>query len=257
MFNLHKRFPWIVSSGLAMLFLGVALAGTPIGSQIEKAAGLPVNSGILIQQLLLVLFSAIAVTLFGGWRAAGFFKSISWNSLLYAVPPLIGPVFLLFTTGIARSDPLQVMMLVIFTAMIGFAEEALCRGVILQGFLARGPMLAALFSSLIFGSMHLVQIFYGMSIGMALLYVVYAGLIGFGFAAPYLRSGGAIWPLILVHGLYDLLGKLGHGWGAQAQPTSSFEVVVRLALAVLVGIYGVWLLKRKVATPVALAPASD
>jgi hypothetical protein len=140
-------------------------------------------------------------------------------------------------------------MLIVFTAMIGFAEEALCRGMMIQAFLPRGPMQAAIISSLIFGSMHLIQIFYGMSVGMALLFAVYAALIGFGFAAPYLRSGGAIWPLITVHALYDLLGKLGHGWGAQAQPTSSFEVLVRLVLAILVGLYGFWLLRRK--TPVA------
>ena len=80
------------------------------------------------------------------------------------------------------------------------------------------------------------------------LYAVYAALIGFGFAAPYLRSGGAIWPVVTVHALFDFLGKLGHGWGAQAQPTSSVEVVVRLVLAVLVGLYGLWLLRRQ--TPV-------
>jgi membrane protease YdiL (CAAX protease family) len=148
-------------------------------------------------------------------------------------------------------------MLVIFTAMIGFAEEALCRGVMIQAFLARGPMRAAVYSSLIFGSMHLIQVFYGMPIGTALLYAVYASLIGFGFAAPYLRGGGAIWPLILMHGLYDLLGKLGHGWGTQAQPTTSFEAVVRLGLAVLVGIYGFWLLRQKSTVPAAAVAVTN
>lgn len=257
MFNIHKRFPWIITTGCALLFLGAALLGTPLGNVIEKSAGLPANSGILIQQLLLVGVSALLVTLFGGWRAAGFFKPMTWNSMLYAIPPLIGPLFLLFTTGFVEMVPLQIAMLVVFTAMIGFAEEALCRGMMLQVFMPRGPMQAAIFSSLIFGSMHLVQLFYGMSIGMALLYVVYASLIGFGFAAPYIRGGGSIWPLIIVHGLYDLLGKLGHGWGAQAQPTSSFEVVVRLVLAVLVGIYGFWLLKRKNSERTTVVPAID
>lgn len=254
MFNLHKRTPWIVSIVSALLFLAVALVGTPFGNWIERIASLPVNSGILIQQLLLAIFSTLLVTLFGGWHEAGFLKPISWSNLLYAFPPLIGPIFLLFFSGIAASDPIQIAMLVVFTAMIGFAEEALCRGMMLNAFLPRGAMQAAVFSSFIFGSMHLVQIFYGMSIGMALLYVVYASLIGFGFAAPFIRSGGAIWPMIFVHGLYDLLGKLGHGWGAQAQPTSSFEIIVRLVLAVLVGIYGFWLLKRKSTEPVASAP---
>jgi len=254
MFSTHKRFPWFVSVGSALLFLAVALVGTPLGNQIEKNAGLPVNSGILIQQLLLVILSATLVTLFGGWREAGFFKPIRWSPYFYAFPPLIGPIFLLFNSGFTGVDPLQISMLLVFTAMIGFAEEALCRGIMLQAFLPRGPVQAALFSSLIFGSMHLVQVFYGMPIGTALLYVVYAGLIGFGFAAPYIRGGGSIWPVIVVHGLYDFLGKMGHGWGAQAQPTSSFEIVVRLSLAVLVGVYGFWLLKRKSAITVAPVP---
>jgi len=118
-------------------------------------------------------------------------------------------------------------------------------------------MQAALFSSLVFGSMHLIQVFYGMPISTALLYVVYASLLGFGFAAPFIRGGGAIWPVIIAHGLFDLLGKLGHGWGAQAQPTASFEAVVRLALAVLVGIYGFWLLKRKSGAPAAVPAGAD
>jgi len=244
MYTLHKRHPWIVSFASALLFLAVALVGTPIGNWIEISAHLPTNSGILIQQLLLVIVSAMAVTLFGGWREAGFQKPIQFKAFLYACPPLIGPIFLLFYSGIAATEPIQIIMLIVFTSMIGFAEEALCRGLMVQAFLSRGILPAAIISSIIFGSMHLVNIFYGMSIGMALLYVVYAALIGFGFAAPYLRSGGAIWPLIIVHALYDFLGKLGHGWGAQAQPTSSFEVVVRLVLAVLVGIYGFWLLRR-------------
>ena len=248
MYTLHKRYPWVVSYASALLFLAVAFVGTPIGNQIEQAAHLPVNSGILIQQFLLVIVSALAVTLFGGWREAGFDKLFQFKAFLFAVPPLIGPIFLLFYSGVIVSEPLQIVMLIVFTAMIGFAEEALCRGVMIQTFLPRGPMQAAIISSLIFGSMHLIQIFYGMSVGMALLFAVYAALIGFGFAAPYLRSGGAIWPLITVHALFDLLGKLGHGWGAQAQPTSSFEVLVRLVLAILVGIYGFWLLRRK--TPV-------
>ena len=254
MFKIHQRFPWIVSIGSAVLFLAVALAGTPIGNSIEMSAGLPVNSGILIQQLLLVMLSALLVTLLGGWRKAGFFKPIQWKALLYAVPPLIGPIFLLFMSGFAETNPLQIIMLVIFITMIGFAEEALCRGMILQAFMPRGPMQAAVFSSLIFGSMHLIQVFYGMPVTTALLYVVYAGLIGFGFAAPYIKGGGAIWPLIIVHGLYDLLGKLGHSWGAQAQPTSTFEIVVRLGLAVLVGMYGFRLLKQKSHVPAPIAP---
>jgi len=243
MTNLHQRFPWIASIICAVLFLALALAGTPLGNQIERSARLPVNSGILIQQLLLALFSALAVTLFGGWRAAGFAKWFDWRALLLYLPPLVGPVIILLFTGIAATDVTQLVMLVVFTAMIGFAEEALCRGVMVNAFLPRGMLKAALYSSLIFGSMHLVNLFYGMNPGMALLYVVYAALIGFGFAAPYLRSGGAIWPAIGAHALYDFIGKVGHGWGAQAQPTSSTEAVIRLVVAILVGLYGIWLLR--------------
>lgn len=249
MSNLHSRFPWIVSFTLALLFLGVALLGTPIGNQIEQAARLPVNSSILIQQALLVLFSALAVTIFGGWRKAGFDKPVRLGALLLAFPPLLAPIIMIFITGVIVRDPLQILMLLVFTAMVGFAEETLCRGVMIGAFLPRGPMQAAVISSLIFGSMHLINLFYGGDLATALLTVIYAALIGFGFAAPYLRSGGAIWPLVIVHGLYDFLGKMGHGWGAQAQPTTSIDIVVRLSIAVMVGVYGFWLLRQKRTSP--------
>ncbi len=71
---------------------------------------------------------------------------------------------------------------------------------------------------------------------------MYAALIGFGFAAPYLRSHGAIRPAFCAHGLYDFIGKVGH-LGIQAQPTSSTEAVIRLVVAILFGLYGLWLLR--------------
>lgn len=135
------------------------------------AAHLPVNSGILIQQLLLVLFSALVVTVFGGWRKSGFDKPIRLSALLLAFPPLLAPIIMIFITGIIVHDPLQILMLVVFTAVVGFAEEALCRGVMLGAFLPRGPMHAALISSLIFGSMHLINLFYGGDVFIALLTV--------------------------------------------------------------------------------------
>ena len=52
MYTVHKRYPWIVSIGSVLIFLLVALVGTPIGNRIESLAGLPVNSGILIQQVM-------------------------------------------------------------------------------------------------------------------------------------------------------------------------------------------------------------
>jgi membrane protease YdiL (CAAX protease family) len=251
MSNLHWRYPWLVTVALALAFTLLAVVGTPLGNWIEAAARLPQNTGILIQQALLVVFSAGAVTVFGGWRRAGFARPVHWRSALLFLPLLIAPVIILARLGIAVVDPVQLALLVVFTLMIGFAEEALCRGVMLGAFLPRGPVRAAVLSSLIFGSMHLVNLFYGLDLVTALLYVIYAALIGFGLAAPFLRGGGAIWPAIAVHSLFDFIGKLAHGWGAQAQPTSSFEVVVRLGAAVLVGLYAAWLLRGARAAPAA------
>ena len=249
MSKLHERYPWIVSFSIALLFLVISVVGTPIGNQIEQAARLPVDSGVLIQQLLLTVYCALLVIVFGGWRQAGFFKRVDARTFLFFLPPLATPVIALFFTGIAPIDVTRLFMLVIFTVMIGFAEESLCRGVMLGAFLSRGAMKAAVYSSLIFGSMHLINVYYGMNIATGLLYVIYAALIGFGFAAPYLKSGGAIWPVIFVHGLYDFLGKIGHGWGTQALPMSSNETVFRLVMAILIGIYGFWVLKSNRTAP--------
>src|SRR5512147_234708 len=54
MYDLHKRYPWLIGSGSMIVFLIIALVGTPIGDKLEHWAGLPLNSGVLIQQVLLV-----------------------------------------------------------------------------------------------------------------------------------------------------------------------------------------------------------
>src|SRR5579859_4266839 len=108
MTQLHIRHPWIVSIGLALVFLGVALAFTPIGNQVEKLAGLPVNSGVLIQQAALLVVSLLAVMAFGGWRAAGFGKSVQWQTLLMLLPPFAAPIILLVYYGLAATDLTQV-----------------------------------------------------------------------------------------------------------------------------------------------------
>jgi hypothetical protein len=124
--KLQKRHPWLICPGSILIFLIVARIRTPIGDQLGHWAGLPLNSGILIQQVLLVLVAARAVTRFGGWCDGGVAKPVKFRALLYAIPLLLCPVFLLFFSGIVVRDPMQIIMLIVITAAVGSAEEALC-----------------------------------------------------------------------------------------------------------------------------------
>ncbi|MHB1131822.1 MAG: CPBP family intramembrane glutamic endopeptidase [Chloroflexota bacterium] len=242
---INTRRPWLFAIATCAIYLVLAIVGTPMGNQIAGALQLPVNSGVVIQESLLAVFTAVVLLLIGGWRAAGFGQPVQWQAFLPCLPLLAAPLFLLFYYGLHVGDPVQIGLLVVFTALIGFSEEGLFRGAILRGFLAGGATRAALYSSLIFGAMHLSGVLFGADAVTTALTAFYATLVGFGFAAPYIKTGGAIWPIITIHMLVDLLGKLTFGFGVRAALPSSLEIAVKLGAAVLVAAYGLWLLRSR------------
>ena len=102
----------------------------------------------------------------------------------------------------------------LFSLMIGVAEEILCRGFIFQLFNRIGFWTAVHVSSIGFGLMH----FYNLSAGQNVTYTIYqafdAALFGY-FALGLMIFTGSIWVPVLFHGLYNLpvitIDNLGRG----------------------------------------------
>lgn len=137
---------------------------------------------------------------------------------------------------------------------VGLFEEAVFRGIIFPIFLekARGEreiFKAVLFSSAVFGGVHLFNVFAGAGIAPTLLQVGYSFLMG-GMWAVSLLHYGHIWPCAAMHAIYNFGGMLipNHGEGLV---WDAWTVVITAVLGTAVGAYVLFYLFKKAAARIA------
>ena len=152
--------------------------------------------------------------------------------------------FITFFTGEAWIDqkPLYVVLYALVCLSVGFFEEMAFRGCIFTVVLQRmkknrlGVFLAIVISSVIFGLVHLVNLFSGGSAIGVILQTGYSFLIG-GMCAVILVKTKNIWYCVVLHGVYNFAGGVvpecggGDIWNT---PTVILTTVIALAVAAYV-----------------------
>ncbi|AZI44230.1 CPBP family intramembrane metalloprotease [Deinococcus psychrotolerans] len=210
-----KRHPvWFVTLLELAVIVVYGLTGT-----IAHFAELPGEFVSIVANVMLIVLAAGLLTRLGWWRTAGFRLPVRPRDLLWFVPLLL-PIGFSLAAGTEFKGWVLTSQLLISALLIGFAEEAFFRGLMLSALKTRGFWTAAVVSSVLFGLSHTLNLLSGKSGAEILIQVSYALAIGFCFAATVLRTG-LIWPLVLIHALIDFtsfLGKEGTSpaWNAPA-----------------------------------------
>lgn len=152
--------------------------------------------------------------------------------------------FITFFTGKAwiSEKPLYVVFYGAVCLSVGFFEEMAFRGCIFTVVLQRmkksrlGVFFAIVISSVIFGLVHLVNLFAGGSVGGVILQTGYSFLIG-GMCAVILVKTKNIWYCVVLHGVYNFAGGVVPECGGGViwdTPTVILTTVVALAVAAYV-----------------------
>jgi membrane protease YdiL (CAAX protease family) len=164
-------------------------------------------------QLVLAAWAIQAARRQGGWRQVGFGRldrRALWWLLPFAAPLAVGLASL--AGGLARLgpqlDPGRWALLALVagtTGLVGFAEELMFRGVLLHGAWRGGGLFRAMATSAVgFSLLHAVNLLGGApapAVGIQLLTTLVFGLA----FAPIAVKLGSLWPLIVLHGLWDFM----------------------------------------------------
>jgi len=148
-------------------------------------------------------------------------------------------------------------ILILVTLLIGVYEEALFRGILLKGASTRFSILGAVMvSSVIFGLMHIVNFIDGQPLPETVIQIIHAAIGGFMYGMLRLRIG-ALWPVILLHGFWDMavsvivdtipgISGVVVDTAAAAAPNEQYSVgaFVMMAPELLYGLFLVWIYKR-------------
>ena len=167
-------------------------------------------------------------------------------SLLFSLPALAValnnlPIYPL-ASGLAKvTSPRWVVALLFLECLaVGLFEEICFRGVIFLGFLEKrrgskkGQFAAIILSSAVFGAIHLVNVFFGASIGATVLQIGYSFLIGAMCSVILMRTSN-IWLCAIIHAVFNFCGAIVPrcGEGTIWEPfTVTLTVLVALAVTV-------------------------
>ncbi len=217
----HKpRSGWGRLIGGLLLGFVAYLGGALVGLLISWATG---ADYLLTIEVSCAVVASLCCLMLGGrqlltWDRATFRECFS--RLWWMFIPILFFVQLMLISSLVEGStldpnwPLNILYLLVFTTAVGLFEEALFRGLLLHGLLARmgtnqrGVIGALVISSLLFGMAHIspgnVDFGDGLQVAQAILKICQAGLLGFVFAAFSARQN-RIYGIGLMHALTDFL----------------------------------------------------
>lgn len=222
----------------------------------------------IVEQCLVGLALVWLLARLGLLGAARFTPPSQWRALWLGWPLALLTLLNLSSLfggslAIDTSRPGLIVLYVCFLFSIGFFEEVMGRGVVLQAMLRkwgstrRGIYVAVLASSALFGVAHLVNLATGrLPLLACLTQIAYSLCFGVIFAACVLRNN-SIWPMIVMHAAFDFGGSrlrdiaVGGGGPVTVANNTAPEALTAIAITLPLLVYGLFIL-RKVAPP---APA--
>ena len=160
----------------------------------------------------------------------------------------LGLTFWKFGTGniAANFDTFLFLKEVALLIFVAVAEELFFRGLLFRelifGFKYK-PVLSAIVVSMLFGALHLLNIFSYATLPYAIVQSLCAFAISFNLSAIYYRCRTII-PCIVIHSAINIT-SIGLDSGVEKLSLSSLEASVFLMVAVLYLIYGYMLFNRK------------
>ena len=165
---------------------------------------------------------------------AGFIVACKWRDLAFGPPHSVVRVMwfpVLWLSLIAAAMIViglppgsMIAFIAVNTLMVGISEETMFRGVLFRALLTKYRVWTAILaSSVLFGAVHILNVFNTGDLAGALVQSVPAGMSGILFVAIVIRTG-SIWPAIIYHALWDCVLFVmlagGKASGVDADPTA-------------------------------------
>jgi membrane protease YdiL (CAAX protease family) len=225
------------------VWLGLTVGGRWLESVVRAPLSMTVTGGIGLSWALAALFALALLQVSSRRREAGLCAPRPWKTLWLVWPPLLYALLMLLLAWAGGWPQPRVLLIVACNAaLVAISEELMFRAILLQGMLERYAVWpAVLISSALFGLAHTGNGLATGDVSGALWQAIAAALQGVGYAAIRLRTR-SIWPMVLVHGLWDY-ALVTATLPNPAEDGASILPYVALLAVLPLCLYGVYLLR--------------
>jgi membrane protease YdiL (CAAX protease family) len=250
----------------ALVGVGVWILYGVIVVAMQRASGIPYTEfgdsasnlwRSVIPSLALGSLLLIGTAWWLGWFGAAMRDThrtrIGWTLLAPAIYLVIA--FATFAaTDWARVGASLIVAALLLGVLVGFAEEFLCRGLLLVGLRGTFREVAVwALTCLLFGFMHGLNLFQGQELTPTVQQIILAGLQGSAFYILRRYFGSLVWAMAL-HGLWDASIFIQAYSGAPTSPLSALTMIAG-PLALISGFVVARRTSREAPEPYAVAPA--
>ena len=219
------RMPKVVTILVAVLIVAIFLGSMDVAAFfLADTVSLPGYGSSMIAEFMAGVVAFLLLCLFGyfgvlGEKGKGFIHGLYIGGFLtgYCCLELAAQLYVQMMTPDAKVvSALEILFFAATMFLIGWTEELIFRGVILNLFLERfsktkrGILWAVILSGVLFGAVHLTNISQGVTVTSAMIQAINAAFLGVIFGAVYARSGN-IWLVMTFHALVDFASLMGSG----------------------------------------------
>jgi membrane protease YdiL (CAAX protease family) len=206
---------------------------TALGTAIPQIIGLDTNIQIVVTTVFLIFSITIGIFIMKKSRFTlsdyGFRKSKkdSYFKVWWYIPLLAVEIIPIVLAGFSSEVTVQqYIILLLFTVAVGFNEEIYFRGLALKMMDEKGSKKAIIWSSIIFGVLHLANAFNGKNALYLTLQMIFAFLVGF-VLAEIVSISKSLWIVIIWHAAHDYISCI---------TSEVLDTTALIVLAIQVGI---------------------
>ena len=227
------RHPWRLAAAVGVG--GVLL--TAVGMGVVDALGLDGASALLVPAAFVGLSAIVGVLAM--WRSHpsladyGFRRPEGVARILWALP-LVAVVVIVIATSDIRLVPATLAASTLLAVAVGFNEEIWFRGLLMAALRQLGARRSVVGSSVIFGALHLTNVFTGQPLPHLLVQFAFACLVGF-VLAEIVALTGSLWIGIVWHVVYDAVAL------TVVDDFTDRGLVGLTAIVVVLAAYAAWL----------------
>ena len=219
------RMPKVVTILVAILIVAIFLGSMDVAAFfLANTVSLPGYGNSMIAEFAAGVVAFLFLCLFGyvgilKEKGKGFVNGLYIGGFLtgYCCLELAAQLYVqMMTPDTKVVSALEILFFAATMFLIGWTEELVFRGVILNLFLERfsktkrGILWAVILSSVLFGAVHLTNISQGVTVTSAMIQAINGAFLGVIFGAVYARSRN-IWLVITFHALVDFASLMGSG----------------------------------------------
>lgn len=236
--SFSEKHPYtsVILIGLLCTFM------TALGMVVPQIMGLDTYDQIVVTTIFLIISIAIGLFIMIKSRFTisdyGFRKSKkdTYYKVWWYIPLLAIEIFPIAIAGFSSEVTVpQYIILLFFTVAVGFNEEIYFRGLALKVMEEKGIKKAIIWSSIVFGVLHLANGFNGKSTLYLVLQMFFAFLVGF-VLSEIVSISKSLWVVIIWHAAHDYISSIT---GDTLDKTALVILAIQVGI-LLVYLIGIW-----------------